>query len=288
MHQWNQAIEMIEANLAADIDVADISRAAATSEYHFRRMFSTLAGMPLSEYIRRRRMTVAAADLIRGCGVLETAVRYGYSSAEAFTRAFKTVHGIGPGAARESGAQLASQSRLSFHLRVEGTTPMKHRIVDLPAFTLAGHSARVPVIHSGPNPNIIDFERSITADTRQRLAALNDVEPTGVVSVTVNGDPEGREGTDVDYWRAAATSQPVPDDLESLDVPAGRWVVFESAGAMPEAAQRLWADAAAEWFPANPYRWAPGPQLLAVDFAPGGMEGRATLWVPIEDETGAE
>ncbi|RZU61904.1 AraC family transcriptional regulator [Zhihengliuella halotolerans] len=287
MQQWNQAIEMIEANLATDIDVADIARAAATSEYHFRRMFSTLAGMPLSEYVRRRRMTVAAAELIRGCGVLETAVKYGYTSAEAFNRAFKVVHGVSPVAARTPGTHLASQSRLSFHLRVEGTTPMKHRIVDLPAFTLAGHSKSVPVIHSGPNPHIIDFERSITAEMRQRIADLNDVEPAGLFSVTANGDPEGREGTDVDYWRAAATSKPVPDDLESLDIPAGRWVVFASAGAMPEAAQRLWADAAAEWFPANPYRWAPGPQLLSVDLAPGGAKGDAVLWIPIEDETGA-
>ncbi|GHD07528.1 helix-turn-helix domain-containing protein [Zhihengliuella salsuginis] len=183
MQQWNQAIEMIEADLAADIDIADVARAAATSEYHFRRMFSTLAGMPVSEYIRRRRMTIAAADLIRGEGVLETAVKYGYTSAEAFTRAFKGVHGISPGAARTSGASLASQSRLSFHLRVEGTTPMKHRIVDMPAFTLAGLSATVPVIHSGPNPHIIEFERSIAAETRERIAGLNDVEPTGEYSL---------------------------------------------------------------------------------------------------------
>ncbi|MCO1339613.1 AraC family transcriptional regulator [Kocuria polaris] len=286
MHQWNQAIEMIEANLDEDISIADIARAAATSEYHFRRMFSTLAGMPLSEYIRRRRMTVAAADLIRGCGVLETAVRYGYTSAEAFARAFKTVHGIGPGAARTSGAPLASQSRLSFHLRVEGTTPMKHRIVDLPAFALAGLSVRVPVVHSGPNPHIISFERSITAVTRKRLSELNDIEPAGLFSVTVNGDPEGREGTDVDYWRATATKSSVPSDLESMDVEAGRWVVFEAAGAMPEAAQSLWANAAAEWFPANPYRWAPGPQLLAVDLGLDGTEGSARLWIPVEEETG--
>lgn len=165
---------------------------------------------------------------------------------------------------------------------------MKHRIVDMHAFTLAGLSATVPVIHSGPNPHIIEFERSITAEMRQRIADLNDVEPTGLFSVTANGDPEGREGSEVDYWRAAATSQPVPGDLESMNVPAGRWVVFDAAGAMPEAAQRLWADAAAEWFPANPYRWAPGPQLLAVDLVPGGAEGSAVLWIPIEDETGAE
>jgi hypothetical protein len=63
-----------------------------------RRMFSALAGMPLSEYVRRRRMTVAAAEVVTGIGdLLGIAVRYGYGSAEAFGRAFQSVHGVSPG-----------------------------------------------------------------------------------------------------------------------------------------------------------------------------------------------
>ena len=63
-----------------------------------RRMFSALAGMPLSEYVRRRRMTVAAPEVVTGIGdLLGIAVRYGYGSAEAFGRAFQSVHGVSPG-----------------------------------------------------------------------------------------------------------------------------------------------------------------------------------------------
>lgn len=74
-----------------------MARALGTTEYHLRRMFSALAGMPLSEYVRRRRMTVAAADVVRGKGdLLRIAVRHGYGSTEAFGRAFRAVHGAGP------------------------------------------------------------------------------------------------------------------------------------------------------------------------------------------------
>jgi AraC family transcriptional regulator len=90
----------------------------------------------------------------------------------------------------------------------------------------------------------------------------------------------------VDYWRAAATTRPAPEGLDCLEVAAGHWVVFETEGAFPEVLQRLWADAAAEWFPANPYRWAPGPQLLTVDPDPGGATGRGRLWIPIEPTAG--
>lgn len=284
MHLWNEAIELIESRLGDDLVIADAARAAATSEYHFRRMFSTLAGMPVSEYVRRRRMTLAAAHLVAGDGVLDTAVRYGYSSAEAFGRAFRTVHGMTPAQARVAGARLASQPRLSFHLRVEGTTLMKHRIVELPDLKLVGLRAAVPVVYSGPNQAIIDFERSIGTETRQRLGDLNDVEPRGLLSVTAGNDPDIAEGTRVDYWRAAASSLPTPPGLEELTVPAGRWVVFEAEGEMPQAAQCLWADAAAEWFPSNPYRWAPGPQLMQAEMEAGSTRGRAGLWIPVEAE----
>lgn len=161
---------------------------------------------------------------------------------------------------------------------------MNHRIVDLPATKLVGLRATVPVVYSGPNQAIIDFERSIAAEARERMAALNDVEPCGLLSVTAGNQPDAAEGSDVDYWRAAATTQDTPEEFEELHLPAGMWVVFEAEGQMPQVAQQLWADAATEWFPSNPYRWAPGPQLMTADLEPGSAQGTARLWIPIEAE----
>ena len=62
----NRLIELVEKHLSEQIDVNVLARTLGTTEYHLRRMFSSLAGMPLSEYVRRRRMTVAAADVVRG------------------------------------------------------------------------------------------------------------------------------------------------------------------------------------------------------------------------------
>lgn len=62
--QMNKAMKYIEENLMGEIDFDEMSRIACCSEYHFRRMFSFLAGMPLGEYIRRRKLSIAAVRVI--------------------------------------------------------------------------------------------------------------------------------------------------------------------------------------------------------------------------------
>ena len=284
MQGWNRAIELIEQDLTSDIEVGALARAALTSEYHFRRMFSSLAGLPISEYIRRRRLTAATAEILEGGTVLNVAVRYGYGSAEAFTRAFKALHGLSPSEARLPGAVLRSQPQLRFHLRVEGNADMKHRIEDQPAFRLIGLKARVPLVHEGPNQAIIDFQRGLDPAVTKQLVEIADMDPAGPLSVTDNIEEQRNEGSELDYWHAVASTKPVPEGFESLEVPAGLWVVFEAEGKFPEVLQGMWADAATEWFPANPYRWAPGPEMLSVQVEPGGTHGRGQLWIPIERE----
>lgn len=91
LDRFNAAIEYIENNLDGEIDYSFVARTACCSEYHFSRMFSSLAGIPLSEYIRRRRLTKAAFDIQAGREkIIDVAVKYGYDSSDAFTRAFKS------------------------------------------------------------------------------------------------------------------------------------------------------------------------------------------------------
>src|SRR5687767_4789824 len=146
-------MEHIEDRLDQQIDVADLARIAVTSEYHLRRLFSALAGMPLSEYVRRRRLTVAGAEVLAGDRtLLEIATRYGYGSGEAFARAFRALHGLGPGEARRTGASLESQPRMSFRLVVEGSGSMRYRVVEKAEFRVVGRKTRVPLVHEGANP----------------------------------------------------------------------------------------------------------------------------------------
>lgn len=98
----NRAVEYLEERLE-DPKLEEAAKIACCSPYHFQRMFSLLAGTPLSEYIRRRKMSRAAADLQNGDKIMDVALKYGYSSPTAFNRAFQTVHGLPPSAAKHRG-----------------------------------------------------------------------------------------------------------------------------------------------------------------------------------------
>ncbi|WP_405008935.1 GyrI-like domain-containing protein [Kitasatospora sp. NBC_01539] len=287
LDRLNQAMASIEEHLDGTIDVADLARTALTSEYHLRRMFSALAGLPLSEYVRRRRMTVAGAEVLAGeRTLLEIALRYGYTSAEAFGRAFRGVHGIGPGEARRTGAALRSQPRMSFRLVVEGSTTMQYRIVEKAEFRVVGRTARVPLVHEGANPHIAVLIRSIEPETLGRIAALSDQDPDGIVSAVVHLTGSREEGAELDYYHAAVTSgAATDDDLEGLDVlsvPAGTWAVFENHGPFPAALQYLWRDVFTEWFPSNPYVTRPGPEILRTRPTEDWSEADAQLWIPVD------
>ncbi|TGA93141.1 AraC family transcriptional regulator [Streptomyces sp. MZ04] len=282
LERLNEALDRIESHLDQRIEVTELARIAMTSEYHFRRMFSALAGIPLSEYIRRRRLTVAGAEVLAGeRTLLDIAVRYGYGSGEAFARAFRAVHGVGPGEARRDGAALHAQPRISFRLIVEGSSSMRYRVVEKDQFQVVGKKVRVPLVHEGMNPGIADFIRGIDAETLQRISALSDQQPEGVVGVSDNLDPSRAEGTELDYYHGVVTGAAAPEDFDALTVQAGTWAVFENSGPFPQALQYLWRDVFTQWFPSNPYESRPGPEILRTRLSQDAEQADAELWVPV-------
>ncbi|MGX5697788.1 AraC family transcriptional regulator [Agromyces soli] len=283
----NRLVQSVEAHLSDGVDVAGLARELGTTEFHLRRMFSSLAGMPLSDYVRRRRMTVAASDVLGDDRLLDIAVRYGYGSTEAFGRAFRAVHGSSPAEVRQHGGPLRTQPKLSFRLTVEGNDPMDTRITDRPAFRLVGHAARVPLIHEGANPHIQSHIASLPPTEHARLKAIGDAEPSGLLQVSTDVDPDYREGSELTYLHGVAidAATPAPEGLDVIDVEPGAWAVFRSSGPYPAALQSTWAATASEWFPSNPWRLRPGPSLVAVlDRADDFSTATTELWLPIERE----
>ena len=281
----NRVVDLVEQHLDEEIDLGTLASELGTTEYHLRRMFSSLAGMPVSEYVRRRRMTAAAADVVDGGDLLGIAVRFGYGSAEAFSRAFRAVHGTSPGDVRRHGGPLRTQPQLRFRLTVEGNTTMDTRIADRPDFRLVGHSARVPLIHRGVNPHIQAHIASLAATEHARLKELSDAEPAGLLQVSADVDPDYAEGTEVTYVHGVAVTDGtvVPADLDVIEVVAGAWAVFRTSGPYPTELQSTWAATATDWFPSNPWRLRPGPSSVAVieraaDFSTATTE----LWLPVE------
>ena len=280
----NDLVDLVDRHTDEPIDLAGFARSHGTTEYHLRRMFAALAGLPFSEYVRRRRMTLAATDLVSGgTGLLDIAVRYGYSSVEAFGRAFRSVHGASPSDVRTHGGPFTTQAVLSFRLTVEGRRPMDVTITDRPAFVLAGHAAQVPLMYEGVNPHIRQHIASIAPEEHARLKSLNDAEPEGILAITEGSEPDAPEGTPITYLHGVALQDDsaTPEDLASISVAAGAWATFRSTGPFPQTLQDTWAATATEWFPSNPWRLRPGPTFVRyLELTESHAD--AEIWMPVE------
>jgi len=142
LDSMNEAMAYIEAHLSDrnnGIDYVEIAKAACCSSFHFQRVFPFITGITLSDYISRRRLTLAAFDLqTSDIKVIDVALKYGYESPEAFSRAFKLLNGVMPISARDNGTILKTFPRLSFQIMIKGDTEMNYRIEEKEAFEIFG------------------------------------------------------------------------------------------------------------------------------------------------------
>ncbi|MED3910609.1 AraC family transcriptional regulator [Peribacillus simplex] len=284
LKNMNGAIKFIEDNLTNEIDFKEVARLAYCSEYHFKRMFSFLAGIPLSEYIRRRRLTLAAFELKdNNIKVIDIAIKYGYSSPDSFARAFQHLHGITPSEARSNGHSLKAYPPMSFQLSIKGGSEMNYRIEEKEAFHIIGIKKRVPIIFNGVNPEIASMWKSLDEKTINELKNLSNVEPLGLLSASANFS-EGRleEKGELDHYIGAATTRECPDNLTQLKVDASTWAVFEAVGPFPETLQNVWGRIYSEWFPSSNYEQREGPEILRNENKDiTSPTFRSEIWIPV-------
>ncbi|WP_347940313.1 AraC family transcriptional regulator [Peribacillus simplex] len=284
LKNMNGAIKFIEENLTNEIDFKEVARLAYCSEYHFKRMFSFLAGISLSEYIRRRRLTLAAFDLKENSiKVIDIAIKYGYSSPDSFARAFQHLHGITPSEARSNGHSLKAYPPMSFQLSIKGGSEMNYRIEEKEAFHIIGIKKRVPIIFNGVNPEIASMWKSLDEKTINELKNLSNVEPLGLLSASANFS-EGRleEKGELDHYIGAATTRECPDNLTQLEVDASTWAVFEAVGPFPETLQNVWGRIYSEWFPSSNYEQREGPEILWNENKDiTSPTFRSEIWIPV-------
>ena len=136
---FQASIDHIEQNLLNEPDIEKIAQKAALSSFYYQRIFSAMCGITVGEYIRARRMTLAAQEL--SCSdhkVIDIALKYGYDSPDSFAKAFQRFHGITPAQAREAGADLRSFAPLHIKITLEGGTMLDYKIVEKAPFTVVG------------------------------------------------------------------------------------------------------------------------------------------------------
>ncbi|AFI27099.1 AraC family transcriptional regulator [Bacillus sp. JS] len=284
LKSMNRALQYIEENLTHDIDFKEAAKLAFCSEYHFKRMFSFLAGISLSEYIRRRRLTLAAFELKDShAKVIDIAIKYGYNSPDSFTRAFQNLHGVNPSKARLNGHSLKAYPKMTFQLSIKGGSEMNYRIEEKEAFRIVGITKRVPIIFKGIHPEIAAMWERLDEEAISELKAISNVAPLGLISASTNFS-EGRaeEKGELDHYIGAATTKQCPNHLSQLEVPASTWAVFEAIGSFPDTLQEVWGRIYSEWFPSSNYEQIEGPEILWNEHKDVTSPSfKSEIWIPI-------
>ena len=272
----NRAVNYIEEHLSDDIDYEQAARIACCSTYHFQRMFAYMADVPLSEYIRRRRMTMAVVDLQSGEEkIVDVALKYGYDSPTAFNRAFQGVHGVAPSLVKTGGVTLRSFSPISFKFTIKGTQEMNYRIEKKDAFRIIGVAEPLQK-EIEKNFEIVPqmwFKASMNG-TIPLLAGMIDSDPKGLLGVSVCND--------MDNWRyfiAVASTCPIDSTLEEYIVPPSTWVVFTGEGT-GQSIQELEKRIVTDWLPTSGYEYANAPDI-EVYLSADPQNTKYEVWIPV-------
>ena len=273
----NKSINYIEEHITEEISYDELAQIACCSTYHFQRMFTYIAGVSLSEYIRRRKMSLAAVDL-QGSNekIIDISLKYGYSSPTAFNRAFQSIHGVAPSALKNEGVSIKSFPPITFKFTVKGVEELNYRIETKPAFRIVGKSYP---LNKEIEQNFLEvpqmWQNAVMDGTIKKIIALMNSQPQGVLGVSACNDNEKWK-----YYIAVSSTADIDTSLEEYIVPGCMWAIFPGGGT-GKSIQELEKRIVTEWLPTSGYEFTEGPDI-EVYFNPDPNNTQYEVWIPIK------
>lgn len=285
LQQFNHLMDYIENHLTEEISGKEISKIVGLSDYHFKRMFSYMAGMSLNDYIKNRRLSVANVELINGAKVTDIAYKYGYQSIEGFSRAFREWSGFLPSEVAKNKIQK-SFPKFSFFIDIRGGISMEFKIERKEKFHIVGVSKRVPIQFEGENKAIIELAQSITEQQRHEMHQLADVYPHQVLNVSYDFDDGFLEekGYLTHMIGFATTKENRFDDLEQLSIEESLWAIFPNRGPFPATLQETHAKIYAEWLPSSDYEVVDMPWISFTEHNGTSENVYSEIWMPVKEK----
>lgn len=276
IERLNQTINYIEEHLAEEISYDELAQIACCTTYHFQRMFTYMAGVSLSEYIRRRRMSLAAQEI---CStdekMIDIGLKYGYTSPTAFNRAFQSIHGVAPSTIKKEGTMIKAYPPISFKITVKGVAEMNYHIEDKSEFRIIGISEPLDK-NIENNFEVVPqmWQKAAMDGTIAKLAPMMNSQPMGLLGVSAcNNDEEWK------YFVAVSSSASIDNTLEEYIVPASTWAIFTGTGTN-QSIQELEQRIITEWLPTSGYEYANAPDI-EVYLNPDPNNAQYEVWIPV-------
>ncbi|MDF3005244.1 MAG: hypothetical protein K0S22_1716 [Oscillospiraceae bacterium] len=282
-----RALDYTEAHLTEEINYEAVAKQAYSSAFHFQRMFSMLCGFSLGDYIRMRRLTLAAEDLMRtGDKIIDIAFKYGYDTPESFSRAFLRFHGITPTQARRGGT-IKSFFRLSVKLILSGGSTMDYRIEKKDAFRIICKKKQI----TKPQGDTATEDISAFWNECGKNGTIKDICKYGRFDNLggVLGICFSEELADSGFpYGIGAEYNGVPlcgEALEIVDIPAYTFAVFRCEGQMPDAFRKTYQQICTEFFPQSNYEYGSGVELEVYPSADvSNPDYTCEIWIAVNEK----
>ena len=281
----NNTLEYIERNLEVELNIDDISRVSCSSKYHFQRVFHALTGFTVSQYIKNRRLTFAAEELAAtDKRITDIALKYGYESLEAFTKAFKRLHGISPSDLKKLNGKIKAFPKISFQISIKGESEIIYRIVEKENYKVFGAEFVTTVVNGAAYEEIPKFINKIFENGAHDKINKLLKNPKGTLLNGFHYDFE-EDGTRKYLIGAEMPKADIQKEFTILEIPKLTWAVFEGNGDKPSnlIIQDVWRRIYSEWFPSSGFEQAEGPCIEKNFLNNDEQSGyRCEVWIPIK------
>lgn len=287
-----EVIDYIEDHITENFDYSEIGKIVTCNVYQFSRIFAYIVGVPLSEYIRNRRLSFAAIELQTGkFKVINIAMKYGYNSPESFSRAFRELHGITPREACKPGMKLRMYPRLTFHISIKGDVDMEYRIEEKGKIIGVGSVRNfgkwtANSVAENWKENMSErwefWNEFLDSGLDSKIAGYNlyrkPFYQMGVVHTLDNGDIIEFIGAE---WDGNNYSE-----LTKFEIPASTWVVFTVKGALNKnihPIDKITTKIFTEWLPSSGYEKSMNYEIQV--YGPGNTNSddyTCEIWIPIK------
>ncbi|MBK1812270.1 AraC family transcriptional regulator [Clostridium sp. YIM B02505] len=281
----NNALDYIEDNLNSTIEIEDVAKVAYLSRSHFQRMFHALTGFTIGEYIRNRRLTLAAEELTsKDVRVTDVAIRYGYESIDAFTKAFQRLHGVTPSKIKKGNIRLKAFPKLSFQISIKGNCELNYRIIEKDSFKVFGVEFETTIADNLLYEEIPKFCDKIWVDgTHQKINEFLGYPKMHMLHGIHYDFKEDGSRKYMMGWEAP--ERDIPKEYKVLEIPSYTFAVFDGKGDSLNrlAISDLWKRIYLEWFPKSGFKEVEGAYIEKYFWDDSEYnQYTCEVWIPVE------
>ena len=265
IESYQKSIDYIEEHLKERITVEILAEIAGFSAYHYYRLFNAYVGMPVMEYVRRRRLEHAVTELSGNKRIIDIAMDYGFESHSGFGKAFRKIYGCSPE---------------QYRIHATGNIPSKVDLRLLQQFNLSGGIILEPKIITKPSFKVIGYALETTLEDNRRKRDIPafwdhfnveglEANLYAMIQPKEHGEfcicfPPNMETGQFTYVIAVKTDnfEGMPEDLYKGEVPEATYAVFTTPPAdyndkgFVQAIEGTWRFIFEKWFPTSGYEFA--------------------------------